>query len=219
MKKIMSIIAVILTATILGGCTAAPAANAEDLNSVPSAGTQEVSIFEPDTAVLDSVPDTIVPDAGRETGEDFTKDSSEDSGSVLESREENAEEISADTAKEDSSSVSDANILRFMQEVAPEMGYTVRVVDSDQLTLRDLEERKDSYVLVERMESIVEDTEGNGRILNAAADSGNYIKFDAGEFNVGDLVETYCVYDNSQYTDTVEMRFDFLVGNVQEITK
>ena len=99
------------------------------------------------------------------------------------------------------------------------MGYTVRVVDSDQLTLRDLEERKDSYVLVERMESIVEDAEGNGRILNAAADSGNYIKFDAGEFSVGDLVETYCVYDNSQYVDTVEMRFDFLVGNVQEITK
>ena len=143
------------------------------------------------------------------------KDSSEDSGSVLESREETTE----DTAKGDSSSVSDANILRFMQETAPEMGYTVRVVDSDQLTLRDLEERKDSYVLVERMESIVEDAEGNGRILNAAADSGNYIKFDAGEFSVGDLVETYCVYDNSQYVDTVEMRFDFLVGNVQEITK
>lgn len=215
MKKIMSIIAVILTATILGGCTDAPAANAEDLNSVLSTGTQEVSIFEPDTAVLDSVPGTIVPDAGSGTGEDFTKEPSEDSGSVLESREENTEE----TAKEDSSSVSDANILRFMQEVAPEMGYTVRVVDSDQLTLRDLEERKDSYVLVERMESIVEDAEGNGRILNAAADSGNYIKFDAGEFNVGDLVETYCVYDNSQYTDTIEMRFDFLVGNVQEITK
>lgn len=210
-QKIMSIIAVILTATILGGCTAAPAANAEDLGGVPSTGTQEVSIFEPENAVLDSVPDTIVPDAGSGTGEDFTKDSSEDSSSVLESREE--------TAKEDSSSVSDASILRFMQEIAPEMGYTVRVVDSDQLTLRDLEERKDSYVLVERMESIVEDAEGNGRILNAAADSGNYIKFDAGKFSVGDLVETYCVYDNSQYTDTVEMRFDFLVGNVQEITK
>ena len=215
MKKIMSIIAVILTATILGGCTAAPAANAEDLGGVPSTGTQEVSIFEPENAVLDSVPDTIVSEAGRETGEDSTKDSS----SVSESCEENTGEISADTAQEDSNNVSDANILRFMQEVAPEMGYTVRVVDSDQLTLRDLEERKDSYVLVERMESIVEDAEGNGRILNAAADSGNYIKFDAGKFSVGDLVETYCVYDNSQYTDTVEMRFDFLVGNVQEITK
>lgn len=210
-QKVMSIIAVILTATILGGCTAAPAANAEDLGGVPALGTQEVSIFEPDTAVLDSVPGTIVSDAGRETGEDFTKDS----GSVLESREETTE----DTAQEDSNNVSDANILRFMQETAPEMGYTVRVVDSDQLTLRDLEERKDSYVLVERMESIVEDAEGNGRILNAATDSGNYIKFDAGEFSVGDLVETYCVYDNSQYVDTVEMRFDFLVGNVQEITK
>ena len=210
-QKIMSIIAVILTATILGGCTAAPAANAEDLGGVPALGTQEVSIFEPDTAVLGSVPGTIVPDSGRETGEGFTKDSS----SVLESREETTE----DTAKEDSSSVSDASILCFMQEIAPEMGYTVRVVDLDQLTLRDLEERKDSYVLVERMESIVEDAEGNGRILNAAADSGNYIKFDAGKFSVGDLVETYCVYDNSQYTDTVEMRFDFLVGNVQEITK
>ena len=214
-QKIMSIIAVILTATILGGCTAAPAANAEDLNGVPSTGTQEVSIFEPENAVLDSVLDTIVSEAGRETGEDSTKDSS----SVSESCEENTGEISADTAQEDSNNVSDANILRFMQEVAPEMGYTVRVVDSDQLTLRDLEERKDSYVLVERMESIVEDAEGNGRILNAAADSGNYIKFDAGEFSVGDLVETYCVYDNSQYVDTVEMRFDFLVGNVQEITK
>ena len=213
-QKVMSIIAVILTATILGGCTAAPAANAEDLGGVPALGTQEVSIFEPDTAVLDSVPGTIVSDAGRETGEDSTKDSS----SVSESCEENTGEISADTAQEDSNNVSDANILRFMQEVAPEMGYTVRVVDSDQLTLRDLEERKDSYVLVERMESIVEDAEGNGRILNAA-DSGNYIKFDAGEFSVGDLVETYCVYDNSQYVDTVEMRFDFLVGNVQEITK
>ena len=210
-QKIMSIIAVILTATILGGCTAAPAANAEDLGGVPALGTQEVSIFEPDTAVLGSVPGTIVPDSGRETGEGFTKDSS----SVLESREETTE----DTAKEDSSSVSDASILCFMQEIAPEMGYTVRVVDLDQLTLRDLEERKDSYVLVERMESIVEDAEGNGRILNAAADSGNYIKFDAGKFSVGDLVETYCVYDNSQYVDTVEMRFDFLVGNVQEITK
>lgn len=215
MKKIMSTIVAILAATILGGCTAAPAANAEDLNGVPSAEMQEVSIFEPENAVLDSVPGTIVPDSGRETGEDSTKDSS----SVSESCEENTGEISADTAQEDSNNVSDANILRFMQEVAPEMGYTVRVVDSDQLTLRDLEERKDSYVLVERMESIVEDIEGNGRILNAAADSGNYIKFDAGEFSVGDLVETYCVYDNSQYTDTVEMRFDFLVGNVQEITK
>lgn len=215
MKKIMSTIVAILAATILGGCTAAPAANAEDLGGVPSTGTQEVSIFEPENAVLDSVPDTIVSEAGRETGEDSTKDSS----SVSESCEENTGEISADTAQEDSNNVSDANILRFMQEVAPEMGYTVRVVDSDQLTLRDLEERKDSYVLVERMESIVEDAEGNGRILNAAADSGNYIKFDAGEFSVGDLVETYCVYDNSQYVDTVEMRFDFLVGNVQEITK
>lgn len=219
MKKIMSTIVAILVATILGGCTATPAANAEDLNSVPSAGTQEVSILRFENAVLDSAPDTMVPDAGKETGEDFTKDSSEDSGSVSESHEETTEEASTDTAQEDSDGVSDANILRFMQEVAPEMGYTVRVVDSDQLTLRDLEERKDSYVLVERMESIIEDAEGNGRILNAAADSGNYIKFDAGEFSVGDLVETYCVYDNSQYTDTVEMRFDFLVGNVQEITK
>ena len=215
MKKMMTTIAAILTVTILGGCTATPAANAEDLNGVPSAGTQEVSIFEPENAVLDSVPDTIVSDAGRETSEDSGKDS----GSVSESREENTEEISADTPQEDSNNVSDASILRFMQEIAPEMGYTVRVVDSDQLTLRDLEERKDSYVLVERMESIVEDAEGNGRILNATADSSNYIKFDAGEFSVGDLVETYCVYDNSQYVDTIEMRFDFLVGNVQEINK
>ena len=213
--KIMSTIAAILTATILGGCTAAPVANAEDLGGVPALPAQEVNIFEPENAVLDSVPDTVVSDAGEETGKDSTKDSD----SVSESREENTEEISADTPQEDSSSVSDANILRFMQEVAPEMGYTVRVVDSDQLTLRDLEERQDSYVLVERMESIVEDAEGNGRILNAAADSGNYIKFNAGEFSVGDLVETYCVYDNSQYVDTVEMRFDFLVGNVQEITR
>lgn len=219
MKKVMSTIAAICAAMILGGCTAAPAANAEDLNGVPSAGTQEVSIFEPENAVLDSVPDTVISDAGRETSEDSSKDSTKDSGSAQESREENTEEISVDTPQEDSNNVSDANILRFMQEVAPEMGYTVRVVDSDQLTLRDLEERKDSYVLVERMESIVEDDEGNGRILNAAADSGNYIKFDAGEFSVGDLVETYCVYDNSQYVDTVEMRFDFLVGNVKEITK
>lgn len=213
--KIMSTIAAICAAMILGGCTAAPAANAEDLGGVPVSPAQEVSVFEPETAVLDSVPDTIVSDAGEETGKD--------SGSVSELREEsageNTEEISADTPQEDSNNVSDANILRFMQEIAPEMGYTVRVVDSDQLTLRDLEERQDSYVLVERMESIVEDAEGNGRILNAAADSGNYIKFDAGEFSVGDLVETYCVYDNSQYVDTVEMRFDFLVGNVQEITK
>ena len=215
MKKMMSTIAAICAAMILGGCTAAPAANAEDLGSVPSAGTQEVSIFEPENVVLDSVPDTVVSDAGK----DSTKDSTKDSGTEPESREENAEEISADTAQEESNNVSDASILRFMQEIAPEMGYTVRVVDSDQLTLRDLEERKDSYVLVERMESIVEDAEGNGRILNAAADSGNYIKFDAGEFSVGDLVETYCVYDNSQYVDTVEMRFDFLVGNVQEITR
>lgn len=215
MKKMMSTIAAILTVTMLGGCTAAPAANAEDLNGVPALGTQEVSIFEPENAVLDSVPDTIVEDSSKDSSEDSTKDFS----SAQESREENAEEISADTPQEDSNNVSDANILRFMQEVAPEMGYTVRVVDSDQLTLRDLEERKDSYVLVERMESIVEDAEGNGRILNAAADSGNYIKFDAGEFSVGDLVETYCVYDNSQYVDTVEMRFDFLVGNVKEITR
>ena len=213
--KVMSTIAAILTVTILGGCTAAPAANAEDLGGVPGAETQEVSIFEPENAVLDSVPDTIVEDSS----EDFGKDSTKDSGSVSESCEENTEEISTDTAQEDSNNVSDANILRFMQETAPEMGYTVRVVDSDQLTFRDLEERKDSYVLVERMESIVEDAEGNGRILNAAADSGNYIKFDAGEFSVGDLVETYCVYVNSKYVDTVEMRFDFLVGNVQEITK
>lgn len=209
--KIMSTIAAICAAMILGGCTAAPAANAEDLGSVPVSPAQEVSVFEPETEVLNSVPDTIVEDSG--------KDSTKDSGSVSESREENTEEISADTPQEDSSSVSDANILRFMQEIAPEMGYTVRVVDSDQLTLRDLEERQDAYVLVERMESIVEDAEGNGRILNAAADSGNYIKFDAGEFSVGGLVETYCVYDNSQYVDTVETRFDFLVGNVQEITR
>ena len=213
--KIMSTIAAICAAMILGGCTTAPAANAEDLGGVPAPETQEVGVFEPETAVLDSVPDTIVEDSSEDSGKDSTKDS----GSVSESREENTEEISADTPQEDSSSVSDANILRFMQEIAPEMGYTVRVVDSDQLTLRDLEERQDAYVLVERMESIVEDAEGNGRILNAAADSGNYIKFDAGEFSVGDLVETYCVYDNSQYVDTVEMRFDFLVGNVQEIAK
>lgn len=214
MKKMMSTIAAICAAMILGGCTAAPAANAEDLGGVPALPAQEVSIFEPD-AVLDSVPDTIVEDSSKDSSEDSIKDS----GSAQESREENTEEISTDTAQEDSNNVSDASILRFMQEIAPEMGYTVRVVDSDQLTLRDLEERKDSYVLVERMESIVEDAEGNGRILNAAADSGNYIKFDAEEFSVGDLVETYCVYDNSQYVDTVEMRFDFLVGNVQEINK
>lgn len=213
--KIMSAIAAICAAMILGGCTTAPAANAEDLGGVPALPAQEVSIFKPENAVLDSVPDTVVSDAGEETGKDF----SEDSGSVSESREGNTEEISADTPQKDSNNVSDANILRFMQEIAPEMGYTVRVVDSDQLTLRDLEERQDAYVLVERMESIVEDAEGNGRILNAAADSGNYIKFDAGDFSVGDLVETYCVYDNSQYVDTVEMRFDFLVGNVQEITR
>lgn len=120
-KKFITTIAVTLAATILGGCAAMPTASAEDFTKESNVSTQEISIFEPENTLLESVQDAIVPDT-----QDDTVQASEDA------------------AQEES-----------------------KEVDRD--------------------------------------------------FSVGDLVETYCVYDNSQYIDTAEMRFDFLVGTLQEV--
>lgn len=230
-KKILSTIAVTLTATILGGCAAMPAASAEDFTKESSVGTQEISIFEPKNTLLESVQDTIVPDtqdddvqasddATQAESKEITEDSSADTGNSDSSMQgfNNSDVVSTGENVTPSHGVANADILSFMREIAPEMGYTVRVVDSSELTLRDIEERTGQYVLVERMDCIVQDNEGNGRVLNVPeGECGDYIKFDPEEFSAGDLVEVYCTYADSPYTDDIESRADFLVGTLQEV--
>ena len=230
-KKILSTIAATLAATILGGCAAMPAASAEDFTKESSVGTQEVSIFEPENTLLESAQDAIVPDTQDETvqasedaaqadSKEVAKDSNAetgDSGSFSQGFN-NPDTVSSEENVTPSHGVANANILAFMREIAPEMGYTVRVVDSSELTLRDIEERTGQYVLVERMDCIVQDNEGNGRVLNVPeGEYRDYIKFDPEEFSAGDLVEVYCTYADSPYADDVESRADFLVGTLQEV--
>ncbi len=229
--KIMNTIAAICAAMILGGCTAMPAASAEDFTKDSSVSTQEVSIFEPENTLLESVQDAIVPDTQDDAvqasdnttqaeSKETTKDSSaepSDSDSLTQGFN-NTGAISSEENVTPSHGGANADILSFMREIAPEMGYTVRVVDSSELTLRDIEERTGQYVLVERMDCIVQDNEGNGRVLNVPeGEYGDYIKFDSEEFSEGDLVEVYCTYADSTYTDDIESRADFLVGTLQEV--
>lgn len=229
-KKFITTIAVTLAATILGGCAAMPVASAEDSTKDSSVRTQEVSIFEPENTLLESVQDAIVPDtqndavqasedAAQAESKEVAKDSSAESSDSSSSSQtfNNSDAVFSGENVTPSHGVANADILSFMREIAPEMGYTVRVVDSSELTLRDIEERTGQYVLVERMECIVQDNDGNGRVLNVPeGEYGDYIKFDPEEFSEGDLVEVYCTYADSTYTDDIESRADFLVGTLQE---
>lgn len=231
-KKFITTIAVTLAATILGGCAAAgSAASAEDFTKESSVGTQEISIFEPENTLLESVQDAIVPDtqddavqasedATQADSKEVAKDSSaepDDSDSSSQGFN-NSDAVSSEENVTPSHGVANADILSFMREIAPEMGYTVRVVDSSELTLQDIEERTGQYVLVERMECIVQDNEGNGRVLNVPeGEYGDYVKFNPEEFGEGDLVEVYCTYGDSTYTDDIESRADFLVGTLKEV--
>lgn len=230
-KKFMRTIAATLATAILGGCTAMPTASAEDFTKDSSSSAQEVSIFEPENAILESVQDAIMLDAQEDAeqsignvtqdeSEEITKDSSAELSDSDSSPQgfNNSDAVSSAENVTPSHGVANADILSFMREIAPEMGYAVRVVDSSELTLRDIEERSGQYVLVERMECMVQDDEGNGRVLNVPeGEYGDYIKFDPEEFSEGDLVEVYCTYADSPYTDDIESRADFLVGTLQEV--
>lgn len=214
-KKMIGIVAAMLLSAVLGGCATVSTASAEDLAKESTKDTdysaQEISVFEPEQKAPDKATDQSIVDE-IEAG-------SENNAEKFSEREENHEESTKESTDfvNNATSVSDENLLRFMQEIAPEMGFTVRIVDHSELTLKDLEERQNSYVLVERMDCLVEDSEGNGRILNVEQDdNANYIKFDSKDFSAGDLVEVYCTYANSEYTDDVESRADFLVGTMKE---
>ena len=80
----------------------------------------------------------------------------------------------------------------------------VKVVQSDKLTARCLEHRKDKYIVVEVIKGKCLDRKGNGRTSD-----GYYISYKRVKGHKrGVKYTTYCVYANNNYIDDVLFRFD-----------
>lgn len=85
---------------------------------------------------------------------------------------------------------------------------SIKIVPTNEVTIATLENRKDSYILVEKVFGKVVDTEKNGVILNTESEY-NYISYSNMEdVNTGDEIITYLVYKNTVGEDDILFRID-----------
>ena len=98
------------------------------------------------------------------------------------------------------------------QEIKPEPEF----IGSEELHPGILENRN-GRMIIERMIGIVVSPYGDGKVLNPYDPEFNYIYYDIGEYEVGDIVITYLVYNpENNYDDDIIQRSDWVVGNIFE---
>lgn len=101
--------------------------------------------------------------------------------------------------------------LDFYRELSEEIG-AIEIVDSADLSLEDLENRK-GKIIIEKCIGVVENSDGDGRVLNCADPDYYYISYRSVEdFQEGDTILTYFIYNpDTNYTDDILERFDYVI--------
>lgn len=101
--------------------------------------------------------------------------------------------------------------LDFYRELSEEIG-AIEIVDSADLSLEDLENRK-GKIIIEKCIGVVENSDGDGRVLNCADPDYYYISYRSVEdFQEGDTILTYFVYNpDTNYADDILERFDYVI--------
>ena len=101
--------------------------------------------------------------------------------------------------------------LDFYRELSEEIG-AIEIIDSADLSLEDLENRK-GKIIIEKCIGVVENSDGDGRILNCADPDYYYISYRSVEdFQEGDTILTYFIYNpDTNYTDDILERFDYVI--------
>lgn len=101
--------------------------------------------------------------------------------------------------------------LDFYRELSEEIG-AIEIVDSADLSLEDLENRK-GKIIIEKCIGVVENPDGDGRVLNCADPDYYYISYRSVEdFQEGDTILTYFIYNpDTNYADDILERFDYVI--------
>ncbi len=101
--------------------------------------------------------------------------------------------------------------LEFYRELANEIDV-IEVIDSFNLSLDNLENRN-GKIIIEQCIGIVENENGDGRILNCADPDYSYISYRSVEdIQKGDIILTYCIYNpDTNFVDDVMARFDYVI--------
>ncbi len=101
--------------------------------------------------------------------------------------------------------------VNFYREMVEDM-EPIRIIDSADLTMEMLQNRKGT-IIIEKTIGVVNDKEGNGKVLNCANPDYDYIGYrSVPNADIGDVILTYFVYnpDNNIEDDIME-RFDFII--------
>lgn len=101
--------------------------------------------------------------------------------------------------------------LDFYRELSEEIG-AIEIIDSADLSLEDLENRK-GKIIIEKCIGVVENSDGDGRVLNCADPDYYYISYRSVEdFQEGDTILTYFIYNpDTNYADDILERFDYVI--------
>lgn len=101
--------------------------------------------------------------------------------------------------------------LDFYRNLSDEIG-TIEIIDSADLSLEDLENRK-GKIIIEKCIGVVENSDGDGKVLNCYDSNYDYISYRSVEdFQEGDTILTYFIYNpDTNYTDDILERFDYVI--------
>lgn len=101
--------------------------------------------------------------------------------------------------------------LDFYRNLSDEIG-AIEIIDSADLSLEDLENRK-GKIIIEKCIGVVENSDGDGKVLNCYDSNYDYISYRSVEdFQVGDTILTYFIYNpDTNYTDDILERFDYVI--------
>lgn len=101
--------------------------------------------------------------------------------------------------------------LDFYRNLSDEIG-AIEIIDSADLSLEDLENRK-GKIIIEKCIGVVENSDGDGKVLNCYDSNYDYISYRSVEdFQEGDTILTYFIYNpDTNYTDDILERFDYVI--------
>lgn len=101
--------------------------------------------------------------------------------------------------------------LDFYRNISDEI-RAIEIIDSADLSLEDLENRK-GKIIIEKCIGVVENSDGDGKVLNCYDSNYDYISYRSVEdFQVGDTILTYLIYNpDTSYTDDILERFDYVI--------
>lgn len=87
----------------------------------------------------------------------------------------------------------------------------IQVYDTDDLDYNILVNR-DGKIIIEKTIGRVENSDGDGKIINTKS-RNNYISYKYVEdAEVGDIILTYCIYNpDTEYEDDIIARFDYII--------